>query len=66
MIGGSGSDSARLVAAFDLGRRALETPVIGASLRTAHDVYTRLRPRLGGLGQELGLLALGYSRRKRS
>ncbi len=47
------AQAARLVAAFDLGRRALGEAASGASLGSAADVFTRLRPRLGGLTQEV-------------
>jgi DNA repair protein RadC len=56
LVGVTGIGAARavrLAAAFDLGRRALELDGGGAPLRTAEQVFHRLRPRLTGLSQEL-------------
>ncbi len=46
--------AARLSAAFQLGRRALEPPVVGAGpLSGAADAFARLQPRFAGVRQEL-------------
>lgn len=46
--------AARLSAAFQLGRRALELPVVGAgALAGAADAFARLQPRFAGVRQEL-------------
>ena len=47
--------AARLVAAFELGRRALAPPN-QATIGSAEDVYQLYRPRLAGLAQEVGLV----------
>jgi len=48
--------AARLVAAFQLGRRALSFPSERAVLREPADVYRHLRPRLQGMTQEVFLV----------
>ena len=46
--------AARVVAAFQLGRRAIEVAVSPATgIRSADEVFTRLRPRMIGLAQEI-------------
>jgi DNA repair protein RadC len=44
--------ASRVVAAFHLGRRALESAP-GEAIRSAEDVYRRLRTRVSGLAQEI-------------
>ncbi len=45
--------AARVVAAFELGRRGLSSSRAGDALREPEDVYERLRPRMVGLTQEV-------------
>jgi len=48
--------AARLVAAFELGKRAMAEPVERVVLREASDVYRHLRPRMHGMTQEVFLV----------
>jgi DNA repair protein RadC len=48
--------AARLVAAFQLGRRALSEPISRVALREPSDVYRHLLPRMRGMTQEVFLV----------
>jgi DNA repair protein RadC len=52
------ANAARIAAAFELGRRAIEAEVRREILEHAEDVYRIIEPRVAGLQQEL-FLALG-------
>lgn len=56
--------AARLAAAFELGRRALETVLHRTLLRDAADVYRCVAPRLSGVAQEV-VLVIGVDSRNR-
>jgi DNA repair protein RadC len=45
--------ASRVIAAFHLGRRALEATQPGQPIRSAEEVYERLRTRMSGLTQEI-------------
>jgi DNA repair protein RadC len=52
------ANAARIAAAFELGRRAIESEARRATLSHAEDVYRIVEPRVAGLQQEL-FLAIG-------
>lgn len=57
VVGIGEAQATRLAAAFHLGRRAIETPAgIDISIRSAEDVFRRVRGRTSGLRQEVFLV----------